>query len=156
MQRFSYKKTIASREYYAILLLSLGSLFGIAGVIRGDTRAGLLLILVWWAVFLPLLGFLTLYKSDVVLTEDGVQRELFGFRWIYVPWNSIDRLSEFYVYSYYLHRKIHAFGLHARKTQNTTSFGARRIVFDETIDGFWELVTIIKQRADLPVEGQHS
>lgn len=77
-----------------VVVLTIFGCLGVLSAIRGDLgflRAFPLFFLIFMSIF----GFVIISRSDVVLTEKGIARCLWGWAWKTMSWDNVQRIVEF-------------------------------------------------------------
>jgi len=77
-----------------VVLLSIFGCFGILSAIRGELDF-LKAFLFFFLLFLSIFGLVLISRSDVVLTDQGISRCLWGWTWKAMSWENVQRIAEF-------------------------------------------------------------
>jgi hypothetical protein len=90
---FEFGGKVAALVGLAVLLILLGGM-GVLSAIKGESGFPAA-FLSFSLFFLLIFGLLILSRSDVVLTQKGIARCLWGWTWKEFEWESIERMVEF-------------------------------------------------------------
>lgn len=101
-------------------------------------RANIAGIYFWFGLWLFLIGqgvvLLIGGASDVVVDNNGIYRELYGYRWKTLRWDNIDKIKSFEIYSQRLSTRIVAYNLFPIVKPKFRLFPSGKMWFNDTMD----------------------
>lgn len=92
---FAYGGKVGAIVALTILQVIIGSFIFLAAM-QGDRNAVVPLFL-FALFFLVIFGLMIFGRSNVVLSDDGIARSLWGWTWRRIAWDNVDHISEFLV-----------------------------------------------------------
>lgn len=150
-RRFSYQKTETISIIYGIALISVGIALSIGVWIRSSAKSGILFTISWCTAFLFSLICLNLSRSDLIVTDDGISRELYGCRWKNIPWDTIAGIRVIKTPDYLSGRMINSYFIDVKNNRRSFFRNIGGTSFDDNLGGSSDLADIICNYAKINI-----
>lgn len=149
---FKYKRLpirIVGMCVYVLIAVSGSIMFIYNGPVY--MRANIAGIFVWSGLWFFLIGqgiiLLIGGASDIVVDENGIYRELYGYRWKTLYWSNISHIKSFKIYSRRLHAFITAYNLFPIVKPKFRLFPSGKMWFNDTMEDAKSLLDEINMYA---------